>query len=76
MFRIDPNEKIELDGQNSIILNSTSTAPKRIIEIPTKPFVDSSHESSRSTREIASVLNDQNFEFDKSKLTNLDKKNS
>ena len=38
LLRFDPDEKLE---QDSIILNSTLTSPKTILEIPTKNYVDS-----------------------------------
>ena len=38
ILRFDPDEKLE---QDSIILNSTLTSPKTILEIPTKNYVDS-----------------------------------
>ena len=37
LLRLDPDEKLE---QDSIILNSTLTSPKTILEIPTKIYVD------------------------------------
>ena len=37
LLRLDPDEKLT---QDSIILNSTSTSPKTIIELPTKNYVD------------------------------------
>ena len=37
LLRLDPDEKLE---QDSIILNSTLTTPKTILEIPTKIYVD------------------------------------
>ena len=37
LLRIDPDEKL---AQDSIILNSTITSPKTIIELPTKNYVD------------------------------------
>ena len=40
LLRLDPDEKLK---QDSIILNSTSTSPKTIIELTTKTFVDSLH---------------------------------
>ena len=40
ILRLDPYEKLKLDDQNSIILNSTLTLPKTIIEIPNKSYVD------------------------------------
>ena len=71
MLRLDPVEKLKLDEQASIVLNSTLTLPKTIIELPTKSYVDSLHESSRNRRDL-SVFNDQDNEFDNNKLTNLD----
>ena len=44
LIRLDPNEKLDLDDQDSIILNSSLTSPKTIIKIPTKAFIDSLHE--------------------------------
>ena len=72
MLRLDPDEKLKLDEQDSIILNSTLTSPKTIIELPTKSYVDSLHESYRNRRDSSSVFNDRNNEFDNNKLTNLD----
>ena len=72
LLRLDPEEKLNLDEQKSIVLNSTLTSPNTIIELPTKAYVDSLHESSRNRRDISSVFNDQDNEFDNNKLTNLD----
>ena len=69
LLRLDPDEK--LDEQDSILLNSTLISPKTIIERPTKNYVDSLHESSRNRRDLSSVFNDQDNEFDNNKLTNL-----
>ena len=44
LLRLDPNEKLDLDNQGSINLNSTLTSPKTVIEIPTKACIDSLHE--------------------------------
>ena len=71
-LRLHLHEKVKLDEQDSIVLTSTLTSPKTIIEIPTKSYVDSLHESSRKRRELSSVFNDQDNEFDNNKLTNLD----
>ena len=68
MLRLDPDEKLNLDEQDSIVLNSTLTSPKTIIELPTKNYVDSLHENSRKRR----VFNDQDTEFDNNNLSNLD----
>ena len=72
LLRLVPNEKLKLDEQNSIILNSTLTSPKTIIELPIKSYVDSLHEINRNRRDLSSVFNDQDIEFDNNKLTNLD----
>ena len=54
-----------------MVLNSNLTSPKTIIELPTKSYVDSLHESSRDRRELSSVFNDQDNEFDNNKLTKV-----
>ena len=72
LLRLDPDEQLKLDEQDSINLNSTLTSPKSVIELPTKSYVDSLHESSRNRRDSSSVFNDQDIDFDKNKLTNLD----
>ena len=64
---LDPGEKLKLDEQDSINLNSTLTSPKTIVEKPTKSYVDSLHESSRNRRDLSSVFNDQDNEFDEKK---------
>ena len=63
LLRIDPDEKIKLDEQDSIFHNSTLTSPKTIIELPTKSHVDSLHEINRNRRDLSSVFNDQDNEF-------------
>ena len=72
MLGLDPEEKLKLDEQVSIIPNSTLTSPKTIIELPTKSYVNSLHEINRNRRDLSSVFNDQDNEFDDKKLTNLD----
>ena len=72
LLKLDPNEKLKLHEQDSKVLNSTLTSPKTKIELPTKSYVDSSHESSRNRRNLSSLFNDQDIEFDNNKLTNLD----
>ena len=56
-----------------MVLNSYITIPKTVIKLPAKSDVDSLHESSRSRRDLSSVFNHQDNEFDNNKLTNLDK---
>ena len=48
------------------------TSAKTIVEIPTKSNVDSLHEINRKRRDLSSVLNDQDSEFDNNKVTTLD----
>ena len=40
LLRLDPDEKLKLDEQDSIILISSSTVPKIILKLPTKSYVD------------------------------------
>ena len=55
-----------------MVLNSALTSPKPTIEIPTKSYVDSLQEMKRNRRDLSSVFDDQNTEFDNFKSTNLD----
>ena len=81
LLRLDANEKLELDKQDSIILNSTLTQPMTIIEIPTKAYIDSLHEENeRSRRDLGIdfynestdlVKNNQDNDFNDNKLTNI-----
>ena len=53
LMRIDPDETLDLYNQDSIILISTLTSSKTVIEIPTKAYIDSLHEENeRSRRDI------------------------
>ena len=72
LLRLDPDEKLKLDDQDSINLNSTLTSLKTLIELPNKPDVDSLHESSKNRPDLLSVFNDQDIEVGNKKLTNLD----
>ena len=40
--------------------------------MPTKSYVDSLHEIKRNRRDLSSVFNDKDKDFDSIKLTNLD----
>ena len=40
LLRLDPNEELDVDNQDSIFLNSTLSTPKTTLEIPTKNYVD------------------------------------
>ena len=81
LLRLDPNEILDLDNQDSIILNSTLTEPKTIIEIPTKAYIDGLHdENERNRRDLGIdfhnesgdlVKNNQDNNFNDKKLTNI-----
>ena len=66
------NEKLKLDEQGPIVPNSALTSTKTVIELPTKSYVDSLPEINRNRRDLSSVFNDQDNEFDNNKLTILD----
>ena len=72
MLRLDPEEKLKVDEQDSKVFISTLTSLKLIIEIPTKSYVDSLHEINRNRHDVSSVFNDQDNEINNNKLTNLD----
>ena len=71
LLRLDPNEKLDLDNQDSIILNSTLTSTKKIIEIPTKAYIDSLHEENeRSRRDLGIDFYDESIDLVKNNITN------
>ena len=72
LLRLDLDEQLKLDEQDSIVLNSNLTSPKTIIELPTIKYNDCLHESSRNKRDLSSVFNDQDNEFDNNNITDLD----
>ena len=60
LLRLDPDEKLE---QDSIILNSTLTSPKTILEIPTKNYVDNKFNDSSIIKNVDNVdFNDKNID--------------
>ena len=65
-------ETLRLNKQGSIVLCYILTSPKTRIEIPTKSYVDSSHEINGKGRDFLSVFYDPDNEFDIIKLTTLD----
>ena len=71
LLRLDPKGKIHYGKLDSILVNSSITSPRTIIELPTKSYVDSLHEINRDRRNSSSVFNDQDNEFDNNKLNNL-----
>ena len=81
LLRLDPNEKLDMNNQDSILLNSTKTLPVTIIELPTKAYIDSLHEENeRSRRDLGIdfydessdlVKNNQDNKFNDNKLTNI-----
>ena len=72
LLRSHPDEKLKLDQQDCIVLISTLTSPRTKIDVPTKSFVANLHEINRNRRDLSSVFNDQDNDFDNIKLTNLD----
>ena len=72
LLRLALDEKLKLDEQDSIILIFTSLSPETIKEIPSKSYVDSSHEFSRNRQNLSKVFDDQYNDFDNDKITNLD----
>ena len=56
---------------NKIIPKQSLTILKVVIEVPTKWYVDSSHENSRHRLDLSWVFNDQDKELDNIRLTNL-----
>ena len=62
LLRLDPDEKLE---QDSIILNSTLTSPKTILEIPTKNYVDNKFNDS------SIIKNTDNVDFNDKDIDNV-----
>ena len=50
LLRLHRDEKLNLDEQDSILLDSVLIPPDAIIEIPTKSYVDSLHEGNERSR--------------------------
>ena len=50
LLRLHRDEKLNLDEQDSILLDSILIPPNTIIEIPTKSYVDSLHEGNERSR--------------------------
>ena len=72
MLSLDPNGKLELNEQDSVIPNSTLTSMKTILELSTRAYVYSSNENSGNRRDLSTVFNDEDTEIDINKKTNLD----
>ena len=81
LLRLDPRETLDLDNQDSILLNSTITSPITIIELPTKSYIDGLHNThERNRRDLGIdfynesgnlVKNNQDNDFNDNKLTNI-----
>ena len=72
MLKLDLNEEISLDKHGSINFKTPSTSPLTIREIPTRAYVDSSSVNDRNNKDMSVVFNDQDKDFDKKNLRNLD----
>ena len=63
LLRLDPDEKLILDEQDSIVLISTLTLPKTIIELPTKSYVDNKFNNPIIIKDTANVnFKDKNLD--------------
>ena len=72
LLRLDRDENLKLDEQNSIVFTSVIASPEKRMELSTKSYVDRLHEINRNRRDLSSLFNDQDNELDNNKLTNLD----
>ena len=72
LLRLDLDEKIKLDEQNSIIFNSTLTSPKGRIVTPTKSYGDSLSKINRKGGNLSTVFNNQDNKFDENNSRNSD----
>ena len=70
LLRLDLDEKLKLDEQDSIVLNSTLTSQKKIKEILTKSYNDSLSENDRDRRDLSTSFSEEDIEFDNNKLAN------
>ena len=63
LLRLDPDEKFNLDEQDSILLNSTLTSPETIIKLPSEVYVDNKFNDPSIIKDAAHVdFNDKNFD--------------
>ena len=72
LLSLEPIEKLKLADQDSGILNSHLTSPKRIDEVSTKDYVDSLSESNRNGRDMPTMVKDQAMDVNKIRSTKLD----
>ena len=66
---LDPDEILKPHEQNFLVLTSVIASLGTKIELITKSYDDNLHENNRNRRDLSSVFNDQDKEFDKNKLT-------
>ena len=81
LLRLDPNEILDLNNQDSILLNSTLNNLKTIIELPTKAYIDGLHDANeRSRRDLGIdfydesdnlVKNNQDNNFNNNIISNI-----
>ena len=70
LLKLELDEELKLDYQESITLNNCLTSPETKKEIPTKTYIDSSSENIRKRRNMSTMFNDQDIEFSNIKFTN------
>ena len=62
-LRLDLDKKLRLDEQDSIVLNSTLTSPKTVIELPNKNYVIKKFNDPNITKNTANVdFDDKNLD--------------
>ena len=71
LLKIDPYERLKLDEQGSISPKSSLNSPKAIPKVPPKAHVDFSTGNDRNRRDLFSVFNNQDAEFDNHNTNNL-----
>ena len=63
LLRLDPDEKLNLDEHDSVLLYSTLTSSKTIIELPTKNYVDNKFNDPTIKKNTTHVdFNDKNLD--------------
>ena len=60
LIRLDLNDKLKLDEQDTIILNSTLTSPETMNKLLTKAYIDSIHgENERNRKDLGMSFYDE-----------------
>ena len=71
LLRLDPDEKLNLDEQDCLLLSPTLTSPETVIEIPTKALIAGLHdENERNRRDLGIDFYDESNDLVKNNKTN------